>query len=63
MKIGGVIVTVLAAALFFAVPFNAKAEEISRQESAVNLVPLAARYEGCVELDFGSSDISAKATV
>jgi len=30
MKIGRVIVTVLAAALFFAVPFNAKAEEISR---------------------------------
>ena len=29
MKIGRVIVTVLAAALFFAVPFNAKAEEIS----------------------------------
>ena len=29
MKIGKVIVTVLAAVLFFAVPFNAKAEEIS----------------------------------
>ena len=29
MKIGRVIVTVLAAALFFAVPFNARAEEIS----------------------------------
>ncbi len=53
MKIGKVIVTVLTAVLFFAVPFEARAEEVSRQENAVSAVPMEAKFEGSVELDNG----------